>query len=332
MTGTLEPLEPEEAVDLYLAQRSDNASDRTVQAHRYRLKHFLRWCDKENITNLNTLSGRSLQQFRLWRRDDGDLNTVSLRTQLSTLRAFIRFCETIDGVEKDLHDKIVLPTLDDGEDARDDTLEAERAEKILDYLRRFEYASRKHVIATLLWNTSMRMGACVALDTQDFDSEEQSLAIRHRPETGTALKNKASGERIIALKDRTSKVVADWIEHNRPDVTDEHGRDPLIATERGRISKSNLRALTYHISRPCYYGGECQCSEEYPYSYASKCDHSRSPHCWRRGSLTHLLREDVPQTVVSDRGDVSPDVLADHYDQMTEEEKMEQRRDHLEDL
>jgi len=38
MTGTLEPLEPEEAVDLYLAQRSDNASERTVQAHRYRLK------------------------------------------------------------------------------------------------------------------------------------------------------------------------------------------------------------------------------------------------------------------------------------------------------
>ncbi len=332
MTGTLEPLEPKEAVDLYLAQRRDNASDRTVQAHRYRLKHFLRWCDTEGITNLNNLSGRSLQQFRLWRRDDGDLNTVSLRTQLSTLRAFIRFCETIDGVEKDLHDKIVLPTLDDGEDARDDTLEAERAEKILNYLRRFEYASRKHVIATLLWNTSMRMGACVALDVSDFDREEQSLAIRHRPDTGTALKNKASGERIIALKERTCNVLEDWIDHNRPDVTDEYGREPLVATDNGRISKSNLRALTYHISRPCYYDGTCQCSEEYPYSYASKCDYSRSPHCWRRGSLTHLLREDVPQTVVSDRGDVSPDVLADHYDQMTEEEKMEQRRDHLESL
>jgi hypothetical protein len=35
---------------------------------------------------------------------------------------------------------------------------------------------------------------------------------------------------------------------------------------------------------------------------------------------------------VSDRGDVSPEVLADHYDQMTEEEKMEQRRDYVEDL
>lgn len=65
MTGTLEP---KKAVDLYLAQRRDNASDRTVQAHRYRLKHFLRWCDTEGITNLNNLSGRSLQQIRLWFR------------------------------------------------------------------------------------------------------------------------------------------------------------------------------------------------------------------------------------------------------------------------
>jgi hypothetical protein len=48
--------------------------------------------------------------------------------------------------------------------------------------------------------------------------------------------------------------------------------------------------------------------------------------------LTHLLRNDVPKAVVSDRGDVSSDVLDDHYNQMTEEEKMEQRRGYLEGL
>jgi hypothetical protein len=45
--------------------------------------------------------------------------------------------------------------------------------------------------------------------------------------------------------------------------------------------------------------------------------------------LTYLLRNDVPKAVVSDRGDVSSDVLDDHYNQMTEEEKMEQRRRYL---
>ncbi|WP_115863887.1 site-specific integrase [Halorussus litoreus] len=86
---------------------------RAHQAHWYRLKHFLRWCDEKNITNRNSLTGRKLYEYRTWRRNDGDLNTVSLRTQLSTLRKFIRFCETIDGVEDGLYDSIVLPTLDE---------------------------------------------------------------------------------------------------------------------------------------------------------------------------------------------------------------------------
>ncbi|KAA9406247.1 site-specific integrase [Haloarcula sp. CBA1131] len=328
----LESLEPEKAVELYLAQREEDSSERTVQAHWYRLKHFVRWCEQENVTDMNELSGRKLYEFRVWRRDDGDLNTVSLRTQLSTLRAFIRFCESIDGVEKELHDKVVLPTLDDGEDARDDTLEGERAQKILSHLRKFEYASRKHVLALLLWRTSARMGSLVALDVQDFDGEKERLHFRHRPDTGTALKNKSGGERIVALKEETCDVLEDWITHSRPDVTDENGRKPLLATEKGRISESNMRALSYHITRPCYYGDGCQCEDKYSYSYASKCEHSRSPHCWRRGSLTHLLRNDVPKAVVSDRGDVSPDVLDEHYNQMTQEEKAEQRRDYLEGL
>ena len=110
---------------------------------------------------------------------------------------------------------------------------------------------------------------------------------------------------------------------------DDDGRNPLITTEQGRVSQSNIRALVYHITRPCYYGESCCCDEQYPYSYASKCKKSRSPHCLRKGSLTHLLKNDVPKQVVSDRADVSPDVLDKHYNKMTEEEKMEQRREYL---
>jgi site-specific recombinase XerD len=112
MTQDLEPIAPQKAVDLYLAQREDDASERTVQAHRYRLKHFVRWCEQEDLTNLNDLTGRRLYEYRLWRKDDGDLNPVSLRTQLSTLRAFVRFCESIDAVESGTHEEILLPILD----------------------------------------------------------------------------------------------------------------------------------------------------------------------------------------------------------------------------
>jgi hypothetical protein len=44
-----------------------------------------------------------------------------------------------------------------------------------------------------------------------------------------------------------------------------------------------------------------------------------------------LLKEDVPKEVVSDRANVGRDVLDKHYNQMTAEEKMEQRREYLND-
>jgi len=88
---------------------------------------------EEELTNLNDLTGRRLYEYRLWRKDGGDLNPVSLRTQLSTLHAFVRFCESIDAVESGTREEILLPTLDandDDDDVKDEMLDGERAEKI----------------------------------------------------------------------------------------------------------------------------------------------------------------------------------------------------------
>lgn len=66
--------------------------------------------------------------------------------------------------------------------------------------------------------------------------------------------------------------------------------------------------------------------------HASKCPSSRSPHALRRGSITHHLREGTPEKVVSDRMNVSSDILERHYDRRSEREKMESRREFLRDL
>jgi len=65
---------------MYQHEREREVSQRTLQAHHYRLVHFIRWCDKEGVDNMNDLTGRKLHEYRLWRKDDGDLNAISLRT------------------------------------------------------------------------------------------------------------------------------------------------------------------------------------------------------------------------------------------------------------
>jgi len=94
----LQPLAPEAAVDLYLDSRRDEVTSETLNSHRYRLKMFVEWCEENSITNMNDLSGRDPHAYRVDRLDDGDLNPVTLRGQLSTLRAFLRFCASVDAV------------------------------------------------------------------------------------------------------------------------------------------------------------------------------------------------------------------------------------------
>jgi integrase len=284
---------------------------------------------------MNDLSGRDLHEYKVWRKNDGGLKPISLKGQLDALKAFLQWCESIDAVREGLHEKIVHPTLSKSDEVSDVKIGGDEAEKILEYLRQFEYGSRKHVLFGLLWHTGVRMGSLYALDVGDYYPDERYLELVHRPNEGTPLKNQQDGERLVAVKPEFCEVIEDWISHVRSEVTDEYGRKPLLATKEGRMSKSCMRETVYAVTRPCIYSGTCPHSrdqedcEAMEYGLRSRCPSSKSPHSARRGSITYHLLNDVPEKYVSDRMNVSQDVLDKHYDKRTEEEKVEQRREFL---
>lgn len=331
----LEPIEPEYALELYLKEKETDCADSTVYAHKSRLGHFLRWCDEEKINNLNVLTGRKLHEYRLWRREDGDLSKVTMKTQMDTLRVFVRWLESIDAVEQDLSTKVLSPTITPEENSRDVMLGRDAANTIIAYYEQYCYATAKHVVISLLWHTMFRRSAVRALDLDDYNSDEQYLDVNYRPETDTPIKNGKDGERLVALSDTMCDLLDDYISERRHDVTDDHGREPLLTSREGRLHKTTIQQYCYQITRPCEYGQECphdrdpdEC-EAVNRDSASKCPSSVSPHAVRRGSITDRLRQDVPDKVVSDRANVSPKVIEQHYDRRTEREKMEQRRHYL---
>jgi site-specific recombinase XerD len=142
---SLEPIDPETALELYLADRESEVTKGTVYSHNSRIGHFVRWCDEEGITNLNGLTGRQLHEYQLWRRAGGELTSASEKTQMDTIRVFVKWLEAVDGVEPDLHTKVRSPTLSGDDNVRDVMLEEDLAEQVLGYLSRYEYASRAHV-------------------------------------------------------------------------------------------------------------------------------------------------------------------------------------------
>lgn len=335
---SLEPIDAETALELYLADRGNELSEASLKGHKYRLGHFVRWCEDQEIENLNTLSGRQLHEYRLWRRDDGDLNKVSEKTQMDTLRVFVRWLEAIDAVEQDLSQKVLSPAITPDENSRDVMLDSDRASAVLTHLEKYQYASIEHVALSLMWHTMMRVGGVHALDVEDYNPGDQCAEIRHRPETGTPIKNKGDGERMVAFSDQICDLLDDWLATKRPSVTDEFGREPLLASRQGRTNKTTLRAYVYRWTRPCVTENECphdrdpeEC-EAMTRDTAYRCPSSVSPHAIRRGSITHSLNSDMPDKVVSDRANVSQRVIEQHYDRRTEREKMEQRREYLDNL
>jgi len=65
----LDPIEPRDAVAMYINQRESESADKTVENIRNHLDSFVQWCEQSDIGNLNELTGRTLYEYRMWRQD-----------------------------------------------------------------------------------------------------------------------------------------------------------------------------------------------------------------------------------------------------------------------
>lgn len=348
MTEDLDPITPEAALDYYLDSRRYDLSSDTLSSHEYRLQSFVDWLISEDhgegqIVNMNDVDLRTVHAYRVFKRevnwpDDEPCNAVTMQGQVSTLRVFFEHLSDIRAVPSELHERIRLPKVNDGEDVDERLLEAERANAILDYLYSWEYATAPHVALLLFWRTSSRLGGLRALDLSDFDRDDGALSFRHRPETDTPLKNNTRGERDVSLKPHIVEILEDYIEGpNRHDVTDEYGRAPLITTAQGRPARTTYRNWCYRWTQPYAIGEKCpderdpdECDATY-HDHLSECPFSLSPHPIRAGSITAHRDAGTPREVVSDRGDVSEKILEKHYDQASKRQRMRRRRDFIPD-
>jgi integrase len=266
---------------------------------------------------------------------------ITLEQQLRTFRVFLRYCESIEAVETGISEKLIISKVSKGEAVRDDAITHEEACAIREHLRKYEYASKEHVIFSLLYHTGMRRGACVSLDVGNWESDEEYIEIQHQPDASvrTPLKLKQEGERNLSILDAgLSEAMDDYLSHNRIPHTEPDGREPLFTTRNGRISGNAAQSIIYRVTRPCYYGKDCPhnrdvnaCEATDADNYPS-CPSSVSPHPIRRSAIMHHLNSDVSKSIASERMAVSVDTLEEHYDARSREEKRRARQSELGNL
>lgn len=322
----------------YLKERATEVGQSSIANYGTTLRQFVDFLEEEHGVTLSTdLDSNLIQLFKEYRLEH--VKPITAKYDLITTRAFIRFCEEIGMVVKDLHLTVRVPKLEAGEEVADRILSREEADAILTHLQQYEYATQRHVTMHIFWKTGTRTSGLLALDLKDFDEDRLVLKIRHRPDTGTPLKNKRKSERDVNITPETAELIRDYIDNNRDDVTDEYGRKPLITTMYGRPHRTTIQRYVYTASRPCAYnGGECpfdrdpaDCEAAYAHS-AVKCPGSVSPHALRRGYVTAARNAGQSREVTGERVNMSVEILEKHYDAASVSEKAERRREAILDI
>ncbi|RQG95777.1 tyrosine-type recombinase/integrase [Natrarchaeobius chitinivorans] len=308
-----------EAIESYLTTRESELSDSSVQNHRYQLKQFHGWTRGEELDGVASLDPIDVMRFRRYRSND--LNSNTMYNQLSVLRLFLRFAHRMGWVGEELPESIVLPKRDGS--ARDRSIDPDRVAGLLDQLDTYQYASREHVILSLLWTAGLRIGALRALDARrDVHPRDRFIDLVDRPETGTPLKNGAGSEREVNLHGWVAQVIDDYLADRRIDTVCEYGREPLITSDSGRYSRTSVRRTVYSLTDCGGLTGSCDCSDR-----SSMCDRSVSPHDIRRSSISAWLDDGQSPDLLAQRFDVSTDTMDKHYDIRSESDKRELRRD-----
>ncbi|WP_330630648.1 tyrosine-type recombinase/integrase [Halocatena halophila] len=318
-------------IELFNKSRRNEVAASTYYNNSGHLNTFLQWCENNNVETSADLDGITLLEYKIQREEE--VSRVTVSSELSTLRVFFRFCAKLDAVSNGFAENVPEMNISKNEMAKDDDIDVNRLEDILEYCEKFEYATHRHVIILLFWHTGMRLGSLSSLDVGDYNNENGRayLYVRHRPETGTRLKNGEDGERDITISSSVSEVVDDYLSVHRHDVTDENGREPFITSKNGRLHKTAITKKVYSLTRPCHIGKDCphdrdpEDCEATSYKEASKCPSSTSPHPLRRSAITFHLNAGWETADVSGRMNVSSKVLELHYNNQTHEDKRKQR-------
>ncbi|MFB6201067.1 MAG: tyrosine-type recombinase/integrase [Halorhabdus sp.] len=332
-----ELITPRQAVQQFFNAKRGTIKDSSLRSYKYPTKHFVEYCEEHGIETVSEINGHVLESWKEQRRRE-DIKLITVHNNAKHLRVFVKYLERRELLDQGTHQLMDVPTVPEEQAVSSDTLRLDQAEQTLRYLNTYEYGSRHHALFKTLWHTGCRISGALALDVSDFvtNSTEPILKFRNRKATGTPLKNGNKSERNVSIDDSLVQVLTDYLSIDRDDVEDDFNRQPLFTTSAGRLRRQVAYDSLVPRTRPCKTVGKCphnrqeeHCEAAQDVEKAPSCPSTVSLHPIRRGSITYHIDRGWPKETLSERVDVSIDVLEKHYDARTHEQKRQKRKEYL---
>lgn len=321
----------------FLEYKRETQKPSTARAYKFPTKSLIEFAATRNVTVPGDLTKGLVNAWIDQRRQE--VKPITVRNNAKHIRVYLKWLAQRDLTEWGIHEKLSIPDVSDRGDVNEDTISADRAESILDYLDTYHYATTYHALFYTMWHTGCRISGAISLDVEDFHVDPyggNALKFNNRPETETPLKNKSKSEREVNISDGLKEVLNDYVNGHRHNVSDEYGRNPLFTTPNGRVYRQHSYKNIVAITRPCVVTNECphdreidECEAAMKKKQAASCPSSTTHHPIRKGAISHHLNEGWPKEKLSDRVDVSVDVLEKHYDLRSEERKRQNRAEYL---
>jgi len=310
-----------DAVDHFINRNRLNWKGETARTYRKSLDTFEEFInDNNSAETVAEIEKWILGQYQDW-LVERDYAAATVQSKQKQARRWVKWLESQGLVEVGLHLAIQPIQLSDKEQTSSDILEPVQIKKYLSYYRNSPRwrGTRRHALLEVIAHTGARRSGARALDVEDWDSENQKLVFRNRPERGTRLKRGDSHQRKVVLSDEPAQVIDEFIKKNRLKKHDENGREPLFSSRQGRPTKSTITNWMYSATQPCIMQ-ECPHSKERhsckwtKQTKASKCPSSSSPHPVRRGSITWQLNIGRDPNDVAARAATTHEVIRRYYD------------------
>jgi site-specific recombinase XerD len=324
---------------MFLDMKRGEIKDSSLRDYEVAIRLFCEYIEDQGVTYLYEIDGFLLEQYKAERKKT--VKQITVHNHWKKLRVFIRYVESINGIERGLAAVMTIPSVSRTDEVNDEFIDPDLNDAIQNYYEQVETASRGHAAYTLMWHTGCRVSGIVSLDVDDLQYDEESdvhyINFRDREDEGTPLKNGEKSERAVAIHDQdVLKIVQAYLNYQRRPQTDDHGREPMFTTTHGRGNRDLHYKAVKKVTRPCrLFGDGCPvdknpetCDAAQYVSKAHECPPSYSTHPIRKGSITYQLAIGYPKPDLSERCDVTVPVLEKHYDKRTEKIKMQVRARH----